>query len=110
MRALERQPYVEAHDWATRTDLVRAALRGALRRSPLEQEDAGGGASGSQLFRISGDARVGEALVRWRFVLKCPTTKARTGQQSGTDPRAWDYWKREWLAYQDPLLGSCREV
>ena len=59
MRALERQPYIDALDWATRTDIVRAALRDCTAETKSWTNDhAGGGASGSQLFRIRGDARV----------------------------------------------------
>ena len=109
MRALERQPYIDALDWATRTDLVRAALRdGAAEITSWSAEDGGGGASGSQLFAIRGEARAGGALVPWRFVLKVLNHQGEGWQESSTDPRAWDYWKREWLAYQDPLLQQMR--
>ena len=109
MHALERQPYTDALDWATRTDLVRAALRnGAAEIASWSEEEAGGGASGSQLFRIRGEARAGGALVPWRFVLKVLNHQGEGWQESSTDPRAWDYWKREWLAYQDPLLQQMR--
>jgi hypothetical protein len=109
MQALERQPYTDALDWVTRTDLVRAALRdGAAVITSWSEEDAGGGASGSQLFRIKGEARVGGALVPWRFVLKVLSHQGEGWQESSTDPRAWDYWKREWLAYEDPLLQQMR--
>jgi hypothetical protein len=113
MQARERQPYIDGLDWATRTDLVRAALRdGGAEIASWSEEDAGGGGSGSQLFRVRGDARVGGALVPWRFVLKVLNHQGEGWQESSTDPRSWDYWKREWLAYQDPLLqqmqGSLR--
>jgi hypothetical protein len=110
MQALERQPYVDALDWATRTDLVRAALRdGAAEITSWNEEDTGGGASGSQLFRIRGDARLGGgALVPWRFVLKVLNHQGEGWQESSTDPHAWDYWKREWLAYQDPVIQQMR--
>ncbi len=109
MRVLERQPYIDALDWATRTDLVRAALQdGAAEINSWSDDDAGGGASGSQLFRISGDALVGATRVPWRFMLKVFNHEGQGWQESSTDPRAWDYWKREWLAYQDPLLREMR--
>ena len=109
MHALERQPYTDALDWVTRTDLVRASLRnGAAEIASWSEEEAGGGASGSQLFLIRGEARAGGALVPWRFVLKVLNHQGEGWQESSTDPRAWDYWKREWLAYQDPLLQQMR--
>jgi hypothetical protein len=105
MRALERQPYIDALDWTTRTDLVRAALRdGTAEINSWTDDDAGGGASGSQLFRIRGDARGEGTVVPWRFLLKVFNHEGEGWQETSTDPGAWDYWKREWLAYQDPLL------
>src|SRR5215204_1165641 len=111
MHALERQPYADALDWATRTDLVRAALRnGAADIASWSEEEAGGGASGSQLFLIRGEARAGGALVPWRFVLKVLNHQGEGWQESSTDPRAWDYWKREWSPTRIPCCSRCEEA
>lgn len=67
----------------------------------------GGGAArasvgGEGAFRVSGTARGNGETRTWSLVLK--TISAKEGAGS-TDPRAWNYWKREILAYQSGLLS-----
>ena len=66
-------------------------------------------AAGSQMVgglgiqRIAGVARHDDSLVPWSMIVK----KSKSGAVMASDePGAWNYWKREALAYQSGLLAQ----
>jgi hypothetical protein len=72
----------------------------------------GGGASGSELYTVSGDATSSGTVVPWKVILKMFNHEGEGWQESSTDPMAWDFWKGEWPVYQGVpargLLGLLR--
>lgn len=93
----------------TWTDLVRRLLD-EDRTEVIERQQEPifiGVGTGTQLYRVSGSARVGERAPRaWSLVMKVFTTEHFDFQSVSEDPSAWDYWKREWLAYQAPWFAE----
>ena len=66
-------------------------------------------AGGSQVLggvgiqRVTGVARADASLVLWSLIVKASKSGA---EMASDDPAAWNYWKREALAYQSGLLES----
>jgi hypothetical protein len=51
-----------------------------------------------------GEAHVHGTLVPWSLVVKIFDLVGEGLKAASADPATWDYWKREWLAYQAPWL------
>ena len=66
------------------------------------RELAGAGL-GSQVYRVSGEAQVDTTSQPWSMVIKI---FAQTDGDTSADPPAWNYWKREWMAYQAAWLPT----
>ena len=61
--------------------------------------------AGAQVYRVSGEIRGrGGGSAGWTCVVKVFSLAGEGLQGAHTDPASWDYWKREWLAYQTPWL------
>ena len=69
----------------------------------------GGGASGMVgLYRLRGSAQVGRQKYPWSVVVKVFNSGGISGIGADTfnNPSAWNYWKRELLAYSSGLLNE----
>ena len=72
------------------------------------------GAGGSQMsgglgiYRLIGSAYTGEGMYPWSVIVKSVTGSNSTGDPTGTyqTPSAWNYWKREILAYRSGILAA----
>src|SRR3982751_2626159 len=64
---------------------------------------AGGGLG---LFRLSGSAMADGQVYPWSAIVKLVGGSNPTGDPTGTNqiPSAWNYWKREILAYRSGIL------
>jgi hypothetical protein len=51
-----------------------------------------------------GEAKIDGGSTPWAFVLKIFSLGGAGFEAASADPHSWDYWKREWLVYQSPLL------
>ena len=51
----------------------------------------GGGASGSELYTVSGEATSNGAVVPWKFILKMFNHEGEGWQESSIDPTALDF-------------------
>ena len=110
MRPIQHDSYVAGIDDEARAELVRNALQDRQARLVSWREEAmGGGASGSELYTVSGEATSNGAVVPWKFILKMFNHEGEGWQESSIDPMAWDFWKREWLVYQVPWIHDLRE-
>ena len=69
--------------------------------SPLSHEKVIATTGG--LYRFNGQAQVGRHEQPWSAVLK--VLRQPEGEEEQAAP-AWDYWQREWLAYQSGLLAD----
>jgi hypothetical protein len=110
MRPIQHDSYLALIDDETRAELVRNALQD--RQAGLvswQAEAMSGGASGSELYRVSGEATSNGTVLPWKFILKMFNHEGEGWQESSTDPMAWDFWKREWLVYQAPWIQELRE-
>ena len=110
MRAIQHDSYVAGIDDEARAELIRNALQD--RQAQLvswREEPMGGGASGSELYTVSGEATSRGTVRPWKLILKMFNHEGEGWQESSTDPMAWDYWKREWLVYQAPWIHDLRE-
>jgi hypothetical protein len=65
-----------------------------------------GAGPGSQIYQVSGDASTGAALSSLSLVIKTFAVEGEGFNVATADASAWDYWKREWLAYQAPWLEA----
>ncbi len=62
-----------------------------------------GAGTGTHLFRATGSATTGAGQsTDWSLVIKVFTTEHLDFETLSDDPSAWNYWKREWEAYQTP--------
>jgi hypothetical protein len=110
MRPIQHDSYVAAIDDEARAELIRNALQD--RQAQLvswREEPMGGGASGSELYTVSGEATSNGTVLPWKFILKMFNHEGEGWQESSTDPMAWDFWKREWLVYQAPWIRDLRD-
>ena len=108
MSPLQHESSVAEIDDGTRTELVRNALQDRRARLISWQEEAmGGGASGSELYKVWGEATSDGSVVPWTLIVKIFTPGGE--QESSTEELAWDYWKREWLVYRAPWLHALRQ-
>jgi len=72
------------------------------------------GAGGSEMsgglgiFRLIGPAQTAGQFYRWSVIVKVVTGSNSTGDPTGTyqTPSAWNYWKREILAYRSGILAA----
>jgi Phosphotransferase enzyme family len=61
--------------------------------------------AGTRLYRVAGTAADGgRRPVEWSMVVKVLTLDQLSFQSISTDQSSWDYWKREWHAYQSAWL------
>lgn len=92
---------LDAIDPATLTPLVRLVTGRDGSEAVDWQIQAlhGGGEALSRLYRVVGRARDGAATLSWSLVLK-----VMRASPEREDPQHWNYWKREFLAYQSGLL------
>ena len=110
MRPIQHDSYIAGIDDDIRAELVRNALQDRQARLVSWRAEAmGGGASGSELYTVSGEAISGGSVVPWMFIIKMFNHEGEGWQESSTDPDAWDFWKREWLVYQAPWIRSLRQ-
>ena len=100
---------LEALDRTARTGLVRAAVNddNAEIASWKWREMHGLGA-GAHVYRIWGEASVGRRTLPWSAVIKLFRLGSEGLQAASAAPNSWDYWKREWHAYQAPWLTELR--
>lgn len=102
------------YPWATlsvraRVDLVRAVLGDEhADMCSSEVEELYGFGPGSHICRVSGTAKSLGHESAWSFVLKGLAPGGVGVAAASADVTAWDYWKREWLAYQAPWLRDLR--
>lgn len=97
--------YLAALGPETWTGLVRRLLEDdrvevlRLRHEPIFI----GAGTGTHLFRATGSATTGAGQsTDWSLVIKVFTTEHLDFETLSDDPSAWNYWKREWEAYQTP--------
>ncbi len=65
--------------------------------------------AGTRLYRVTGTAAVGSpGSVEWTMIVKFFTLDVASYQQVSQRPSDWNYWKREWWAYQAPWLRGRR--
>lgn len=69
-----------------------------------EVEPAGGGASSSQVYFASGQARSRRRSIPYSLVIKTFGTEGEAWRATSEELGTWDYWKREWLVYAAPWL------
>ena len=88
-------PNIEALDWQAQpvSGVAGSALSGGL-----------------GVFRLSGSAQAAGQILAWSVVVKV-MSGANTSVTSGaieaiTNPSAWNYWKREILAYRSGILNE----
>jgi hypothetical protein len=97
---------LEAIPWHIRQDLVRARLNDAhATLASWHTREMYGAGPGSRIYQVIGEASAGAALTSWSFVIKTFAVEG-AGFNASADTSAWDYWKREWLAYQAPWLQA----
>ena len=98
---MDRLAQLRALDQATFTPLVRQALDSES-AVVIDWEVApfGGGASQS-VYRFVGSALDQDTIIPWSLVLKGASTPSPQD-----DPSAWQYARREVLAYQSGLLAD----
>ena len=109
MSCTTQQPALPFIDHAQLTDLVGCALRredAEVISSAVHELHSGG--PGTTVYRLSGMAQAGARAAPWSLVLKTFTYERAGIKAAAADPIAWDYWKREWLAYQAPWLQNLR--
>jgi len=63
---------------------------------------------GLGIFRLIGSAHVVGQIYPWSVIVKVVTGSNSTGDPTGTyqTPSAWNYWKREILAYRSGILAA----
>ncbi len=71
-----------------------------LGRWKVQPLTAGRGLAGG-VYRILGDARVGQEAVPWSLILKIVSDPQGVDEEQGVN-----YWKREFLAYHTELLTN----
>lgn len=75
-----------------------------------EQIFAGLG-TGTRLYRVTGTAAVGSpGPVPWRMIVKFFTFDVASYESLSQQPTDWNYWKREWSAYQSPWQQDLRDT
>lgn len=61
------------------------------------------------LYRYSGIGQVAEDQFNWSVILKIIQSPANVGSENmgeGEDQTHWNYWKREWFAYQSDIFSN----
>jgi hypothetical protein len=110
MRPIQHDSYLPLIDDEARAELVRNALQDRQARLVSWRAAAmTGGASGSELYLVSGEAASHGTVVPWSLILKMFNHEGEGWQESSTDPAAWDFWKREWLAYEAQWVQDLHE-
>jgi hypothetical protein len=87
-------------DERTRNQLVGAA---EVDIGSWRSRQLAGAGLGSMVYRVSGEVQVDTTSESWSLVIK---TFAQTEGDTSADPSAWNYWKREWMAYQASWLPN----
>jgi hypothetical protein len=107
----DASPVIQSIDVATLTGVVRRALGREVSLPAGWQVTRLGGGVGNPvsagLYRYSGVAQDGDALLSWSVVLKILQSPANVGWKDmgeGEDQSHWNYWKREPLVYRSGLL------
>ena len=101
------QSQLDSIPWHTRQDLVRACLNdGHATLASWRIREMYGAGPGSRIYQVSGEASTGAAPTSWSFVIKTFAAEGEGLNVASVDASAWDYWKREWLAYQAPWLQA----
>ena len=91
-------------DERTRNHLVRSAVGATeVDITSWHSRELAGAGLGSQVYRASGEAEVDTTSEPWSMVIKI---FAQTDGDTSADPPAWNYWKREWMAYQAAWLPT----
>lgn len=100
---------IDRLDEHTRLEIVRRALQDHHARvlswcpHPMRS-----GVPGSELYLVTGSAHCDDMEVPSRFVLKIFSDDGKGWQEGSPDPRAWNYWKREWLVYRTEWVRQLR--
>jgi hypothetical protein len=90
MRPIQHDSYVAGIDDEARADLIRNVLQD--RKAQVvswREEPMGGGASGSELYTVSGEATSNGTVRPWKFILEMFNHEGEGWQESRTDPMAW---------------------
>lgn len=109
MRPDGHETYIDRIDDHARIELVRNLLQD--RHAELvswRSQAIRGGTSGADLYQVMGRAHSDGMVLPWRSVLKIFTHDGEGWSEGGTDPSAWNYWKREWLVYQTGWIRELR--
>lgn len=84
-------PHIDFLDWHVQSVSVGAGSQGA---------------GGLGLFRLLGSAMANGQVYPWSMIVKVFSGSKSAGDPTGTNqiPSAWNYWKREILAYRSGIL------
>ncbi|MFL6044288.1 MAG: aminoglycoside phosphotransferase family protein [Propionibacteriaceae bacterium] len=96
--------YVDYIDNTTWQQLVGALLHSENAEiiSRHTEEIFIGVGAGTRLYRVTGTITGRRRPVHWTIIIKVLTLDQLSFQSISTDQSSWDYWKREWHAYQSP--------
>jgi hypothetical protein len=86
-------PHIDCLDWHVQPVSVGAGSQGA---------------SGLGLFRLLGSATASGQVYPWSMIVKVFSGSKSAGDPTGTNqiPSAWNYWKREILAYRSGMMAE----
>jgi hypothetical protein len=86
-------PHIDLLDWHVQAVSVGAGSQGA---------------GGLGLFRLLGSATAHGQVYPWSMIVKVFSGSKSAGDPTGTNqiPSAWNYWKREILAYRSGMLAE----
>jgi phosphotransferase family enzyme len=75
---------------------------------PVSVTSGSQGAGGLGVFRLSGAATAAGQVYPWSVIVKAFSGSKPDGDPTGTSqiPSAWNYWKREILAYRSGILAE----
>jgi len=91
-------------DERSRNQLVGAAIgAGEVDITSWHSRQLAGAGLGSKVCRVFGEVQVDTSLESWSLVIK---TFVHTEGDTSAVPSAWNYWKREWMAYQAAWLPN----
>lgn len=99
-------PYPFTHlNEVRRSDLVHNALQDdRAELTSWHVRELYGFGHGAQTFHVFGTADARNTSTPWSFVVKSFSPGGDDLRAASTETSAWDFWKREWLAYQAPWL------